>query len=457
MRPLRRALLLLAALAGLSGPAAAAEPVTAFVHANVVTMNGEDGQLRDRTVLVRDGRIEAIAGPELALPADARRIDAAGAWLSPGLADMHMHSDIADDLAIDLAHGVTTVLNMGGAREGFIQRTLPAANRGAIPAPQVFAAFVVDGTADYGHFQAHTPDEARAVVDLAKANGYRFIKVYNNLKPEVFAALAAQGRRQGLPLLGHGVTAVGLAAQLDAGQAVVAHLEEFFYTFFWPPGTEQTDAPPPDADIERAVALMRAHPGAAVVADLVTYAAIAGQIGHPEVVAAQPAAPDAATLSPADRLAWRQSGYVRKTAHLEARLAFLGRLARALTNAGVPLLAGTDAPTIAGLFPGRALLDDLDLLEQAGLSRYQALAAATRTPGDFIASRLGTPPFGRVAVGMRADLLLTAANPLDGLATLRRPLGVMVGGQWRDAAALDGLRRDVARRYTPDCESPPPR
>lgn len=458
MKPLRRALLmLLAALAGLPGPASAADAVTAFVHANVVTMNGEDGQLRDRTVLVRNGRIETIAGPELALPADARRIDAAGAWLSPGLADMHMHSDIADDLAIDLAHGVTTVLNMGGAREGFIQRTLPAANRGAIPAPQVFAAFVVDGSADYGHFQVHTPDEARAVVDLAKANGYRFIKVYNNLKPEVFAALAAQGRRQGLPLLGHGVTAVGLAAQLDAGQAVVAHLEEFFYTFFWPPDTEQTDAPPPDADIARAVDLMRAHPGAAVVADLVTYAAIAGQIGHPEVVAAQLTSPDAATLSPADRQAWRQSGYVRKTARLQARLAFLGRLARALAEAGVPLLAGTDAPTIAGLFPGRALLDDLDLLEQAGLSRYQALATATRVPGDFIASRLGTPPFGRVAVGMRADLLLTVANPLDGLATLRRPLGVMVGGQWRDAAALEGLRREVARHDSPDCDSPPPR
>lgn len=447
-------LALLAALALAALGAAADEPATAFVNANVVTMSGEAGVLRERTVLVREGRIEAIGGPELALPPDARRIDAAGAWLSPGLADMHMHSDQADDLAVYLAHGVTTVLNMGGARNRFIQRTLPAANRGAIPAPQVFAAFVVDGTADYGHFQVHTPEEARAVVGLARANSYRFIKVYNNLRPEVFAALAAEGRRQGLPLVGHGVTAVGLAGQLDAGQAVVAHLEEFFYTFFWPPGTEQTDEPPPDAAIARAVALMREHPGAAVVADLVTYAAIAGQIGHPEVVAAHLAAPQVATLAPADRLAWRQSGYVRKSARLQARLAFLGRLARALAEVGVPLLAGTDAPTIPGLFPGASLLDDLDQLEQAGLGRYQALATATRTPGDFIASRLGTTPFGRVAAGMRADLLLTAANPLDGLATLRRPLGVMVGGQWRDAAALDALRAEVASHYAPDAAPP---
>jgi len=455
MKPLRRALLS-ALLLLLPGLGAAAEPATAFVNANVVTMSGEAGVLRQRTVLVQDGRIEAIGGPELALPPDVRRIDAAGAWLSPGLADMHMHSDIADDLAVYLAHGVTTVLNLGGARNGFIQRTLPAANRGAIPAPQVFAAFVVDGTADYAHFQVHSPEEARALVGLAKTNGYRFIKVYNNLKPEVFAALAAEGRRQGLPLVGHSVAAVGLAGQLDAGQAAVAHLEEFFYGFFWPPGTEQTDAPPPDEAIARAVALMREHPGAAVVADLVTYAAIAGQIGHPEVVATHLAAPQIATLAPADRLAWRQSGYVRKSARLEAKLAFLHRFAKALADAGVPLLAGTDAPTIPGIFPGASLLDDLDLLERAGLSRYQVLATATRTPGDFIASRLGTTPFGRVAVGMRADLLLTAANPLDGLATLRRPLGVMVGGQWRDAQALDALRAQVASHYAGDA-APPPR
>lgn len=439
---------LLAGLAcGAAGLAAAQPAPVAFVHVNVLTMVAEQ-PLLDRTVIVRDGRIEAIGGAELALPDGTRRIDGEGrAWLSPGLADMHMHSDVAEDLAVYLSHGVTTVLNLGGARSRFMQRTLPAANRGAIAAPQVFAAFVVDGAPDYGHFQVRTPDDARAVVGLARANGYRFIKAYNNLMPEVFLALAEEGRRLGVPLVGHAVTRVGLVGQLGAGQAAIAHLEEFFYAFFWPRGTEQTDAPPPDSAIAAAVDLMRRHPGAAVVADLGTYAAIAGQIGHPEVVAAHLADPDVATLAPADRLAWRQSGYVNKSARLQARLAFLGRFAKALADAGVPLLAGTDAPTIPGVFPGRALLDDLDRLEQAGLSRYQALSTATRQPGDFMHDRLGGTPFGRVVPGARADLLLTEANPLDGLATLRRPLGVMVGGQWRDAAALQALRVDVARRY----------
>ena len=49
-----------------------------------------------------------------------------------------------------------------------------------------------------------------------------------------------------------------------------------------------------------------------------------------------------------------------------------------MSDAGVPLITGTDAPTIPGLVPGFSLHEDLDALEQAGLSRYQVLAAATR-------------------------------------------------------------------------------
>ena len=121
---------------------------------------------------------------------------------------------------------------------------------------------------------------------------------------------------------------------------------------------------------------------------------------------------------------------------------------RRLPSADVPLIVGTDAPTIPGLVSGFALHRDLAALEAAGLSRYQVLAAATRTPGAFIAA---THPevehFGTVSVGQRADLLLVASNPLDGLATLQRPLGVMTAGRWHDAAALQALLGNVAARY----------
>ncbi|HEY6895581.1 MAG TPA: amidohydrolase family protein [Rhodanobacteraceae bacterium] len=416
------------------------------MHVNVVPMDRER-VLRDQTVVVADGRIVSL-GSRTATPKDATVIDGHGtAWLSPGLADLHTHSETKQDLAIYLANGVTTVLHMGGARAGFVDSTVPAANRGAIPAPHVYTSFLVDGNTDYNGFVIKTPAEARAIVGLAKTNGYDFIKVYVGLAPDVFDALADEGRRQGLPLVGHGVTAVRLERQLDEGQALVAHAEEFFYTFFTPAGAEETDAPPAEERIPQAIALMKRHPGATATADLATYAAIAHQIQHPEYIDAILARPDAALLSPNDRVGWQASGYFSKTAHLEAKLAFLEKLVKAMADAGVELVAGTDAPAVPGMLPGFSLHEDLAALEAAGLTRYQALATATRAPAAFIVRTKGGEPFGIVAPGYRADLVLTQANPLDSLATLRSPLGVMVHGEWRDAAALEALTARVRESY----------
>jgi imidazolonepropionase-like amidohydrolase len=84
---------------------------------------------------------------------------------------------------------------------------------------------------------------------------------------------------------------------------------------------------------------------------------------------------------------------------------------------------GTDAPTIPGLAPGWSLHDDLRALEEAGLSRYQVLSAATRTPGLLLhRAAPAAIESGTIGKGKRADLLLSAANPLEDLSTLRRAL-----------------------------------
>jgi imidazolonepropionase-like amidohydrolase len=424
--------------------APAPEP-TAFIHVNVVPMDRER-VLRDQTVVVADGKIVSV-GRNVAIPKTAQVIDGhSTAWLSPGLADMHTHSESKQDLAVYLAEGVTTVLQMGGARASFVDNTVPAVNRGAIPGPHVYASFLVDGNTDYNGFVIKTPAQARAIVGIAKTNGYDFIKVYVGLAPDVFDALADEGRRQGMPLVGHGVTAVRLERQLAEGQVLVAHAEEFFYTFFTPAGVEETDTPPDESRIPEAVALAKKY-GATATADLATYAAIAHQIQHPEFIASILAKPEAALLSPNERMAWQASGYFAKTAKLEAKLAFLQKLIKAMANGGVELVAGTDAPAVPGMLPGFSLHDDLDALESAGLTRFQALTSATRAPGAFIARTKGGDPFGIVAPGYRADLVLSSGNPLDSLATLRAPLGVMAHGRWRDAAALKALTDGVRETY----------
>jgi len=445
-RCLAAALLGLAALA----PALAQESAgaTAFVHVNVVPIDGDSPRvLQDETVVIEHGLVAAI-GHALAPPPGARIIDGRGRlFLSPGLADMHTHAESSGDMKLYLAYGVTSVLHMGGASSDFMDQRRPLLNTGARPGPHVYAAFRIDGTPEYGQFVVRTPDEARWVTRLAKTNGYDFIKVYNNLSPECFEATLDEARRQGMAVVGHGLTRVGLERQLALGQKLVAHAEEFLYTTFASATSDDPDAPPDWAQVPPAIAFIK-RSGAFVTADLATYDHIARQWGRPHVLERWLKAPEIAWLSPGQRLAWRKEDYVTRSGSLDARDAFLHRFAHALQDAGVPLVAGTDAPSVPGMVPGESLHEDLRALGDAGFTPYEALSTATRNAGRFIHDTVpGAIPFGEVAAGFRADLVLTDANPIDDLATLRAPLGVMSHGVWYDKARLDQLLAGVTKDY----------
>jgi hypothetical protein len=312
----------------------------------------------------------------------------------------------------------------------------------------VYLSFKVDGTPEYGELVVATPEQARALVGVAKANGYDFIKVYNNLAPDVFKAFVDEGRKQGLPVVGHGVTRVGIEKQLAEGQVMVAHAEEYFYTVFFQPGADVGSKPPRLDQIPGAIAFTKKY-HAFVTADLNTYATIARQWGKPDVVTGFLAMPSARYLDPDQRVYWRYEGYAKKSGSLDARVRFLKIFIKDMADAGIPLIAGTDTPSIPGLVPGYSLRQDLHALEDAGLTRFQTLSTATRTAGDFIAqTKPGEQHFGTIAVGNRADLLLCATNPLSDLSAIDAPLGVMAKGRWYDAAALKNLLDGVAKKYS---------
>src|SRR5690606_8333362 len=140
---------------------------------------------------------------------------------------------------------------------GFVGRTRAAIAAGERAGPRSFVALAVDGSPRFGHLVVTDAEDARAAVRIARRNGYEFIKAYSNLTPVAFAALATEARAQGVGLVGHGAAEVGLPAQLAAGQALVAHAEEFFYACFPPPPDDDPHAAPADTEIARAVALLR--------------------------------------------------------------------------------------------------------------------------------------------------------------------------------------------------------
>lgn len=421
-------------------PACASDPAAlAFVDVNVVPMDTERVETH-RTVIVRGHTIVAD-GPvgSTAIAIGVQRVEGGGkAFLMPGLADMHTHVSDEDDIGLYVAYGVTTVLHMGGTEQRIVGAVRNTIARGDLVGPQMFFSLMVDGPNDFGVEQVNNAEQASYAVRLAKANGYDFIKVYNELLPEAFDALVDEGRRQGLPVIGHQVKSVGLPAALFRGQVMVAHAEEFLDAAFMK-----------DPKTVAAVVAEVKRSGAFVTPTLSTYRAISEQWGDPSRVQAYLAAPEARYMSPTTRLRWKRSFYMRRGhADLLRALAFQRRFTAALQAAGVPLLAGTDSPDVPGMYPGLSVHSEMKELVASGLTPFQAISAATRTAGAFIAqSHPERQDFGVVRLGGHADLLLVDHNPLQSVEGLDHPLGVMAAGRWYDRKELDHLLSERKARY----------
>ncbi|MCJ1302396.1 hypothetical protein MMC08_005199 [Hypocenomyce scalaris] len=110
----------------------------------------------------------------------------------------------------------------------------------------------------------------------------------------------------------------------------------------------------------------------------------------------------------------------------------------ALYQAGVPILAGTDAnaaPGVPAQIPhGDSLHHELELLVEAGLSTLDALKAATSLPAKYF----GLSDRGEISPGKRADLILIQNNPLEDIRATRSILRVWCGGIERQGIAAKG-------------------
>jgi Amidohydrolase family len=410
--------------------------VTAFVGVDVVTMQ-RDEVVRQQTVLVRDGMIVAV-GPvdRVAVPEGAARIDGRGKYLMPGLTDFHTHIELPVDLPMYLAAGVTTVATMG-TRNPALPAWRDSIRAGQKLGPDLIVGYFVNAAQEGDPTGIHSAQQARDVVAHAQARGYDFIKVYNALDTSEFSAVMDEARRRQMPVLGHAVRSIGLRRGFAMGQVAVVHAEEYIYADF----RNQIDT----ALIAPAAGFTR-QAGAYVIPNLSAFAAIARQWGNSAVIDTFLSSPDTLFLAPHWARRWRNSDYVRRRGSIANRVGFLSRLTRALSDSSVPLMLGTDSPDIPGMYPGQSIHEDLRLMVEAGLTPYLALSAGTRTPGEFVQKYFrNLAPTGLVAPGFRADLVLLARNPLEGVQPAAAPLGVMTRGRWLPAADLARMREDARR------------
>lgn len=91
---------------------------------------------------------------------------------------------------------------------------------------------------------------------------------------------------------------------------------------------------------------------------------------------------------------------------------------------GVQVLAGSDAGSV-GVAHGLGLLDELELMERAGLSSLAVVNSATGASSNRLAFK---EKFGEVKAGFRARFIVTRHSPLEGVANLRRQKLVVFDG-----------------------------
>lgn len=392
------------------------------------------GVLAHQTVVIAGSRILRMGPAGTQVPQGARIIDGRGRFLLPGLADMHVHLSTSEEFPFYVGNGVLTVRDLNGSPGTLAWRD--SIRAGTLLGPRLFVSGPMLAGTEIPWRNKVTPTtaaEAEAAVLAQKAAGYDQIKIYDGITREVFEAAIGTAKRVGMLSSGHIPESVGFGGVLASGMTGLEHLDKTVYAVFR--HDMDTLKIPAIADSIRKSGMWVTP----TLASMIQLAALSHG-GYDSLMAR----PEAAAAPAAVREFWttvsvRLKGNrpltpgVRYNTWTDFQL----KLARALANAGVPLLAGTDLPN-AVLVPGYSLHDELDGLVEAGLTRFQALEAATSAPARFLKQERD---WGTVAAGQRADLLLTRSNPLDSLSTLRDPDGVVLGGRWLDRAELARLRK----------------
>lgn len=410
---------------------------------NVHVLDPESGIARLSVVTVREGKIVSVETASAAAPApkDLRVLDGEGGYLSPGLFDAHVHVFDEAELAAYLVAGITTVRNMSGMP--FHVERAKEIEAGTLLGPTLYTSGPILNSpgpnAQVNHALVLTAEEARTEVHAQHAAGYDFLKVYSNLYAPAYSAVLEEARALGMPIAGHSPEGerkagipeeapfeIPLEAVLDDGFQTLEHVE----TLVW---HGLRDVPSPEGLAELAKKI-----GAAKVAVTPTLVAHENLVRMARSRGALAERPGIETLNPVmwmvdegSRVFWAsQDPDAREAARVDVHL----ELTRRLHEAGVPLVAGSDAGIFVNI-PGASLRRELMLLGRAGLSADESLEAATSVAAEV----LGFEDRGRIAPGLRADLVWLRADPRADLEVFAHPEAVWVDGRRLDRTRLDEL------------------
>lgn len=423
--------------------------VTAFVDVNVIPMDSER-VLQSQTVIVEGERILEIGPADgVAVPEDAVVIDGRGRYLIPGLGEMHAHVPTGEAagevLFLYLSQGITTARGMLG-QPGHIELRDRLAS-GEVLGPRLYTS----GPSLNGN-SIPSADSARRAVRHQAAAGYDFLKIHPGLTREAYDAMVETAEEVGIPWAGHVPADVGLDRALEVRQASVDHLDQYTESIV-AEGTDVSSSLFFGVNLagyvdESKIDEIAARTAEAGVWNVPTQSLIENVLlpDDPDEMAARPEmrymAPETVTNWVEAKTNFLQNDLY--SAELARRFVEVRRrLIKALSDAGAPMLLGSDAPQIFQV-PGFSMLHELRLMAASGLTPYEALRAGTYNVAAYFDA---LDEFGTVEEGKIADLVLLDANPLDDVANVTRRAGVMIRGTWLAAATLEERLEEIAASH----------
>jgi Amidohydrolase family len=394
------------------------------------------------SVVISGDRIVRV-GPDTDVKpsANAEIIDAKGGFLMPGLWDNHQHFTESDG-ALDLANGVTSARDMANDTDTFIERVARFDN-GTELGPRVLKAGIIDGTGEFAgptKMRVDTADQAIQDVDWYADHGYAQIKIYSSIKPELVPIIADHAHARGLRVSGHVPAFMSARQFVEGGADEIQHLNFIVLNFLFPEVKETRnrdrfikvaehagELTPDKPEVRDFIKFLQQHH---TVLDPTMSAFETLFCGNPSAVT--PGLEEIVPRFPPQVRRAMLSGALevppdKQEAYHQAFPAML-RLLKALYDAGVTIIPGTDA------LAGYTLHHELELYARAGIPPSEVLRMATWTPALVMGVDKDR---GVIAPGKLADMILVDGDPTKNIQDINKISTVIKGGKVYDPAAIE--------------------
>lgn len=431
------------------------DPPPAHVIDHVQVVDVVAGQIiPNQRVVIVGNRIQAVGSVStVEIPAGAMVVDGTDKFLIPGLFDAHVHlvSDADTFAPLLVAHGVTSVRDLGGPTDMILALKRSAADRQELSPDITATGAIVDGKPPIWPFSeaVETAEEAIVAVRKLADAGVDQIKVYSLLKRDVYLAAVAEAKRLGLPVTGHVPYSVTLSEAAEAGQNAIEHLEGFAPLF-----NQMTQAPDVagsstvkafqgwshwakvDPAALKIVLDQQREKGIVHVPTLIVMASI-GRITDEQDDPRKD--PRMKYVSPTMLNFWQTRQYDAFSPRARAAVPAMTELVAELYRQGVPLAIGTDLAN-PYVFAGSSVHDEMERFAAAKIPAAEILKMATINAAKLcgVADQRGL-----IQPGMTASLVLLTKNPLEDIRAVRQIESVWLRGKYLDRQSLDQVLADV--------------